>query len=181
MCVPAFAELESGACESCAGGADGGFDAWEVATPTRLPSNKTKDKLRIGYFIVIRGSREMPPGIAAPFPFRRTGFPLARSDSTSTPPPFSAALKDVLPIRLPFSEQDLVALAGSGDQSLQWMDRMRPGLAWIQATGSDPASRHVPTSSWSMTAASCSRRESRWAACPSIGLPLRLMIVISGP
>src|SRR5208283_4976512 len=41
--------------------------------------------------------------------------------------------------------------AGSGDQSLQCSERILPGFARIQATGSAPASMQVPTSNCSMT------------------------------
>src|SRR5216683_1411220 len=71
------------------------------------------------------------------------GSNIADSDAWNSHRSFQSAL--------PSPNRTVYPFAGSGDQSLQWSERILPGLARIHATGSEPASRHVPTSSCSMT------------------------------
>jgi hypothetical protein len=57
---------------------------------------------------------------------------------------------------------------------------MRPGLALIQATGSDPTSTHVPTSNCSMNSLGVLAARTSMGRLPSSTLEFVLVIVIAG-
>ncbi len=68
--------VESGDCEFAGAGLDGLEFCAHAAT--QHASNGTRRKLRIDYFIALRGWRGMTAGISARCPTRKTGCPLVR-------------------------------------------------------------------------------------------------------